>query len=152
MTEGNNLRREIAEIVAAAVAPIAAAVSANTKTVDNLTAQWAEQDRRALEDRRASEERARADRGKLYDRMGEVQTETARLSVHVATAGREVSEVKATLGGFEPRLRAVEAFRNGTAGEQRGVGRVTSRVRNILMLALSAGGAIVAALTYFRGK
>jgi hypothetical protein len=141
MTETRDLRREIAEVVAAAVAPIAAAVTANTQKVDGLAAQWAEQDRRALEDRRASEERARADRGKLYDRMGEVQTETARLAVHVQTAGREVSEVKSQLAGFEPRLRAVESFRNGVAGEHRGASRVRDRLRNLLALAIACAGA-----------
>jgi septal ring factor EnvC (AmiA/AmiB activator) len=140
MTEENNLRREIAEIVAAAVAPIAAAVNANAKATDSLTTQWAEQDRRAADSR-----------SKLYDRMGAVETETARLSVHVQTTGREVSEVKTALAAYEPRLRAVEAFRNGATGELRGAGKIMGALRAVAMLAIGAGGMLATWWAFFRG-
>lgn len=123
---GDDLHRQITDAVNTALAP--------------FMAQWAEQDRRAADSR-----------GKLYDRMGDVQQETAKLSVHVATAVRDVGEVKAALPGFDSRLRAVESFRNGVTGEHRGVGKVMTKLRNIATLVLAIASAAAAWYAVWRG-
>jgi len=100
--------------------------------------QWGEQDRRASDSR-----------GKMFDGLAALQQEVAKHSVHVGNAVAAVDKVEAQLAAFEPRLRAVEGFRNGVAGEQRGAGKVMARLRGVLTLALAAGSMIVAALSYF---
>jgi hypothetical protein len=135
----DELRKQIAEAAGAAVAQaigpavqaaVQAAVGPIVDSVREFKRDWQTQDQRATDSR-----------SKMYERLGAMETQTAAMSVHVQNAGREVSEVKAQLGGFEPRLRAVESFRNGATGEQRGASRVRDRLRNLLALAIACAGA-----------
>lgn len=127
------LHKRIINAVAAAAAPI-------VKSVDALAAQL-------VEDRRAASE----SRGKLYDRMGAVEQKMEGMSVHVATTARDVADVKAQMGGFEPRLRSVESFRNGVTGEARGAGKVMERLRGIATLSLALASAVAAWWAVWRG-
>jgi hypothetical protein len=127
------LHKRIINAVAAAAAPIA-------KSVDALAAQL-------VDDRRAASE----SRGKLYDRMGAVERTMEGVSVHVETTARDVAELKGQLGGFEPRLRAMESFRNGVTGEHRGAGKVLERLRSTATLGLALASAIAAWWAVWRG-
>jgi hypothetical protein len=128
-----DLHKQIIDAVAAAAAPI-------VKSVEALAAQL-------VDDRRAASE----SRGKLYDRMGAVERTMEGVSVHVQTTARDVAEVKGQLGGFEPRLRAVESFRNGVTGEHRGAGKVMERLRSIATLGLALASAVAAWWAVWRG-
>jgi len=127
------LHKQVIDAVALAVAPI-------VKSVDALAAQL-------VEDRRAASD----SRGKLYDRMGAVERTMEGVSVHVATTARDVTDVKNQMGGFEPRLRAVESFRNGVSGEARGAGKVLERLRGIATLGLALASATAAWWAVWRG-
>jgi hypothetical protein len=127
------LHKRIMDAVATAAAPI-------VKAVDALAAQL-------VEDRRA----ASKSRGRLYDRMGAVEQKMEGMSVHVATTARDAADVKTQMGGFEPRLRAVESFRNGVSGEARGAGKVLDRLRSQANLGLAFASAIAAWWAVWRG-
>jgi hypothetical protein len=127
------LHKRIIDAVAAAAAPI-------TKAVDDLREQWLIQDQRAADGR-----------SKLYDRLGAVEQKMEGMSVHVATTARDVADVKSQMGGFEPRLRSIESFRNGMSGEARGAGKVLERLRGIATLGLALASAIAAWWAVWRG-
>jgi hypothetical protein len=145
----DELRRQIAEAAGAAVAQaIGPAVQAAVQTA---VAPIVDSVREFKRDWQTQDQRASDSRSKMYERLGAMETQTAAMSVHVQNAGREVSEVKAQLGGFEPRLRAVESFRNGATGEQRGVGKAMTKLRNIATVVLAIASAAAAWYAVWRG-
>ena len=135
----DELRKQIAEAAATAVqqaigpalqAAVQAAVAPIMESVREFKRDWQIQDQRATDSR-----------GKSWERLGAVERQMEGVSVHVQTTARDVADIKGALAGFEPRLRSVESFRNGVAGEHRGANRVRDRLRNLLALAIACAGA-----------
>jgi hypothetical protein len=135
----DELRKQIAEAAGAAVAQaIGPAVQA---AVQAAVAPIVEFQREFKRDWQIQDQRATDSRGKSWERLGAVEQQMAGVSVHVQTTARDVAEIKGALPGYDARLRAVESFRNGVAGEHRGASRVRDRLRNLLALTIACAGA-----------
>jgi hypothetical protein len=145
----DELRKQIAEVAGAAVAQaIGPAVQA---AVQAAVAPIVEFQREFKRDWQIQDQRATDSRGKSWERLGAVEQQMAGVSVHVQTTARDVADIKGTLPGYDARLRAVESFRNGAAGEQRGVGKAMTKLRNVATLVLAIASAAAAWYAVWRG-